>query len=137
VFSVEERDRVREHVLGLAAADPRVVAAAAVGGTASGGGDRERGRWWHAEYWISGVRDYARSLACRRRGLEATYGRGFAELPAEVLKPFAEALVRSLQREEVVRALDCAVAGLLREAAEVRDVATKVEAELRQLTAAT
>ena len=31
----------------------------------------ERGRFWQAEYWISGVRDYALHLACRRRGLPA------------------------------------------------------------------
>jgi hypothetical protein len=31
----------------------------------------ERGRYWHAEYWISAARDYALSLACRRRGLPA------------------------------------------------------------------
>jgi hypothetical protein len=40
VFSVEERDRARERVLALAAADPRVVAGAVVGSLAGGGGDR-------------------------------------------------------------------------------------------------
>jgi hypothetical protein len=40
VFTVEERDRVRARVLELAAADPRVVAGAAVGSLANGGGDR-------------------------------------------------------------------------------------------------
>ena len=40
VFSIEDRDRVREHVLALAEADPRVVAAAVVGGLADGAGDR-------------------------------------------------------------------------------------------------
>jgi hypothetical protein len=34
MFTVEERNRVRERVLELAAADPRVVAGAAVGGAA-------------------------------------------------------------------------------------------------------
>ncbi len=37
---MEERDRVRARVLELAAADPRVVAGAAVGSLANGGGDR-------------------------------------------------------------------------------------------------
>src|SRR5262245_2345057 len=27
----------------------------------------ERGRFWQAEYWVSATRDYALSLACRRR----------------------------------------------------------------------
>ncbi|MGH3103349.1 MAG: hypothetical protein ACRDN6_04555 [Gaiellaceae bacterium] len=45
----------------------------------------ERGRCWQAEYWISALRDHALALACRRRGLEGQYGRGFDKLPAEVL----------------------------------------------------
>ena len=40
MFTVEERDRVHERVLELAESDPRVVAGAAVGGMALGGGDR-------------------------------------------------------------------------------------------------
>jgi hypothetical protein len=40
VFSVEDRNHVREHVLRMAEADPRVVAAAVVGGLADGPGDR-------------------------------------------------------------------------------------------------
>lgn len=40
MFTVEERDRVRAQVLELAGADPRVVAGAAVGSLANGGGDR-------------------------------------------------------------------------------------------------
>jgi hypothetical protein len=83
----------------------------------------ERGRTWQAEYWISGVRDYALSLACRRRGLPAVYGRGFDELPPEVREYFKDALVTSLERDE-----------LLREADEVRDLAVKVEPQLRELT---
>jgi len=244
VFTVEERDRVRDRVLEMARADPRVVAGAAVGSLADGGGDRwsdldlmfavaddtpveevladwsehvvdeldavhlfdlpsgatiyrvfllpgclqfdlsfapasqfgpggpkfrllfgsavekpyaeppparelfgyavhharaarvciERGRYWQAEYWISALRDYALALACRRRDLPARYGRGFDDLPAEVLDAFNGALMRSLEREELLRALGSAVAGLLRESAEVRDVAAKVEAQLGELT---
>lgn len=244
VFSVEERDRVRDRVLEMASADPRVLAGAVVGGLALGGGDRwsdldltfgvkdgvpvvevladwtrdlartfraahlfdlpagsaiyrvfllpgclqvdlsftpasefgargprfallfgdavdrphvpqpsekdlfglgvhhavrgrfsvERARWWQAEYWISGVRDQAISLACRRRGFDATYGRGFDDLPAEMSELFSDALVRSLAREDLLRALDRAVAGLLRESADLRDVAAKVEDQLRELT---
>jgi hypothetical protein len=40
VFTAEERDRVRERVLELAEADPRVVAGAVVGAEAVGPGDR-------------------------------------------------------------------------------------------------
>ena len=94
----------------------------------------ERGRWWQAEYWISGVRDYALSLACRRRGLAAAHGRGFDDLPPDVLTGASTAIVRSLERAELLRALDSAVAALVRESDEVRDVAAEVEARLRELT---
>lgn len=40
MFTVEERDRVREHVLELARGDARVVAGAEVGSLALGEGDR-------------------------------------------------------------------------------------------------
>jgi hypothetical protein len=100
----------------------------------------ERGRVWQAEYWISGVRDYALALACLRRGLPAHYGRGFDNLPGDVRDAFQDALVRSLAREELLRALRVAIAGLLGEAAQVRELAemaTKVEPRLRELTIAT
>ena len=93
----------------------------------------ERGRYWQAEYWISAVRDYALSLACRRRGLPARYGRGFDDLPGDVLDSFAGALVRSLEQDELLRALALAVAGLLRESEEAGDVAVKVAPRLREL----
>src|SRR5260221_9929932 len=96
----------------------------------------ERGRYWHAEYWISGTRDYALSLACRRRGLSAVHGRGFDDLPADVRDRFKGALVTSLERDELLRALGCAIEGLLREGGEVQELAAKVEPELRKLTAA-
>jgi hypothetical protein len=95
----------------------------------------ERGRYWQAEYWISGVRDHALGLACRSRGLPAAYGRGFDELPAGVRDVFSGALVGSLRRDELLRALRCAIAGLLLEAGEVPDLAAKTEPELRTLTA--
>jgi hypothetical protein len=93
----------------------------------------ERGRTWQAEYWISGVRDYALQLACRRRGLPASYGRGFDDLPAGVRAGFSDALVRTLVRDELLRALRSAVDGLLRESADVEDLAARVEPRLREL----
>jgi hypothetical protein len=96
----------------------------------------ERGRYWQAEYWISGTRDYAMSLACRRRGLPANHGRGFDALPSDVRDAFTSALVSSLERDELLRALGCAIEGLLREADDVQDLAAKIEPQLRQLTVA-
>jgi hypothetical protein len=96
----------------------------------------ERGRYWQAEYWISSIRDNALTLACRRRGLPASYARGFDELPPDVRSAFMDALVTSLEREELLRALHRAIEGLLQEMEEVRELAIKVEPQLRQLTAA-
>src|SRR5579864_4427122 len=96
----------------------------------------ERGRYWQAGYWVGGVRDYALSLACRRRGLPARYGRGFDDLPDDVRAAFAGALVRSMGRDELLRALVSAIEGLLGEVEEVPDLAAKVRPHLRRLTAA-
>jgi hypothetical protein len=96
----------------------------------------ERGRYWQAEYWVSGTRDYALSLACRRRGLPANEGRGYDELPAGVRNAFTSALATSLERDELLRALGCAIEALLREADEVHELAAKVEPQLRTLTGA-
>jgi hypothetical protein len=244
VFSVEDRDRARNHVLGLADTDQRVVAAAVVGGLADGAGDRwsdldltfavvddvpvaevlddwtravatgldavqlfdvpagaaiyrvfllpgclqvdlsfapasafgargpgfrllfgtavelpqapptsandlfglavhhalrarfsiERGRHWQAEYWISGVRDQALLLACRRRGLDGSYGRRFDELPAEVLAACETALVRSLERDELLRALASAISVLQQESEEAADLAAIVAPQLQVLS---
>lgn len=96
----------------------------------------ERGRYWHAEYWISGARDYALGLACHRRGLPAYEGRGFDDLPPEVRDVFNSALVTSLERDELLRALGCVINGLFGEVDEVKELAIKVEPQLRELTVA-
>jgi hypothetical protein len=93
----------------------------------------ERGRYWQAQYWLSGTRDYALSHACRRRGLPASYGRGFDDLPPDVRNKFRGALTTSLERNELLRALGDAVEGLLREAGEVQPLAVQVEPQLRHL----
>ena len=96
----------------------------------------ERGRHWQAEYWISGTRDYALSLACRRRGLPANEGRGFDDLPLDVREVFIPSLVTSLERDELLRALRYVIDGLLGEAEELKELATKVEPQLRELVIA-
>jgi predicted nucleotidyltransferase len=238
MFSVEERDRVRDRVLEVASADPRVVAAAVVGSLAHGPGDEwsdldltfgvavseviddftqvmagefdsvtlldldargttyrvyllpdwlqvdlsftpaaefrqgsprfrlvfgthnvdhappppaddvfgwavvyaraaraciDRRRWWQAEYFVSEVRDRALTLACLERGLPAGYGRGFDDLPAEVLAEVEEGLVRSLDAAELLRALEVVVRALVRRSAGVGELAAKVEPQLREL----
>ncbi len=88
---------------------------------------------WQAQYWISEVRDKALLLACRHRGLALTDGRGYDELPEKVLNQFEDTLLQSVDRDELLRALGKAVDVLLREAEEARELAGKVEVELRQL----
>jgi len=98
----------------------------------------ERGRVWQAEYWLSSLRDAALHLACLRRELPANHGRGFDDLPAEVHAAFHDAWARSPAREDVLRALGVAIAGLLWEAAQVQELAAhsaQVEPQLRALTA--
>ncbi len=93
----------------------------------------ERERHWQAEYWISTLRDHALSLACRRRGLPEHHGRGFDDLPAEVLDGFSSALVRSFERDELLRALSSAITMLLAESGEAGELAARVEPQLREL----
>jgi hypothetical protein len=94
----------------------------------------ERGRLWQAEYWISALRDEALTLASLRHGLEASYGRGFDRLPPETLGLAGAALVASLEGEALLRALRAAVELLLHEAHEAPEMASEVEAQLRELT---
>jgi hypothetical protein len=93
----------------------------------------ERGRYWQAEYWVSAVRDYALSLACRRRGLPVHHGRGFDELPHGVLEAALGTLPRFLDAEELRRSLSCVIDLLLGETEQVQDLAEQVRPQLRQL----
>jgi hypothetical protein len=93
----------------------------------------ERGRWWQAEHCISAIRDNALALACRRRDLPARFGRGYDDLPSEVLQSFEGALVQSLSREALLSALTASVEGLLREATEVQELAEKAAPRLHEL----
>jgi predicted nucleotidyltransferase len=93
----------------------------------------ERRLWWQAEHCISAIRDNALAMACRRRNLPTQFGRGFDDLPDEVLQAFEGALVRSLTRDALLEALTDSVQGLLRESAEAGELATRAEPRLREL----
>jgi len=243
VFSVDDRDRVRDRVLEMAETDQRVVAGAVVGGLADGGGDRwsdldltfgvaddvpvsdvledwtramaaefdaahlfdlpagasiyrvfllpgclqvdlsftpghefgaigprfkllfgsavekaplppasprhlfglavhhalrarfciERGRLWQAQYWIGQIRDEGFALACLRRDLPAAHARGIDDLPVDVKAAFEGTLVRSLDREELMRALRSAIEALLAESGAAGDLVPRAEMDLRGL----
>jgi len=92
-----------------------------------------RGRLWQAEYWTHGTRNQALSLACRRFGLEVSHGRGYDSLPLEVRNSLATALVSELTELELRRALLAAITSLLREAADIPHVVTRVRPMLEEL----
>ncbi|WP_116101097.1 nucleotidyltransferase domain-containing protein [Amycolatopsis thermalba] len=93
-----------------------------------------RGRVWQAEYMISGARDQVLALACLRHGVPAVQGRGVDDLPAEVVAPFADTLVRTVEPAELRRAFGVVVELLLAEAGQV-DVAlaARLSGPLREL----
>jgi hypothetical protein len=95
----------------------------------------ERGRLWQAQYWIDSLREHALSLACRRRGLPARYGRGFDDLPAEVRALFNTTLVPAVEKGSLLRALAAGIARLLEESEQVAALAAKAEPHLRELAA--
>lgn len=95
-----------------------------------------RGRLWQAQHWIGDLREIGLTLACRRRGLETAQGRGYDDLPPETAKPFEEALVRSLDPAELLRALGAAIDGLRREAGDGCELVLKVDSQLQALTSA-
>lgn len=91
-----------------------------------------RGRFWQAEYWISQVRDHAMLLACRRLGLRTDNGRGFDALPDELRKKAEQALVKTIEAVELIRALRAA-ADLLFAESSVHEDGAKIEAFLREI----
>jgi hypothetical protein len=75
----------------------------------------ERGLFWQAEYWLSMLRDKTLELACARLELPTANARGFDALPAEVAAPLEDALARSLEPDELRRALRVATGAFLAE----------------------
>lgn len=75
----------------------------------------ERNKPWQAEYWISAVRDYTLALACLRFGENPNYARGVDRLPPIVTNALSNALVRSLDEQELRRALTAATMCLISE----------------------
>ena len=95
----------------------------------------ERDRMLQAEYWVSSARDYALNLACLQRGISASHGRGFDQLPPELRLQVATALVRSIDRDSLLAAVSVTVDILLAQSSAAPELAAKVEPQLRTLTA--
>ena len=75
-----------------------------------------RGKFWQAEYMISGLRDYALAVACVRHGLPSVHGRGMDQLPREVTARFEGSLVARLDADHLTQAFRVALSGLIEEA---------------------
>src|ERR1700733_1793261 len=96
----------------------------------------ERDRNCQAEYWISAARDYAFSIACLRRDLPAEYGRGLDGLPSGLKQLLNDALVTSLDRKSLLRALARTIDLLLQEGThEIQAMSPGVEYRLCELAA--
>jgi predicted nucleotidyltransferase len=89
----------------------------------------ERGALWQAEYCISSVRDHTLALACHRLGHPVAHAKGADNLPAAVTERVQEALVRTLEAGEVLRALRAATGALL---CELRDSDSELAEILEQ-----
>jgi len=92
----------------------------------------ERGKVWSAQYYVHELRHETLSLACLRRDLPARYARGFDDLPRELLEDAVQTLPRSLEPNELLRALGCAIQLLITEAADI-DTLPLVQATLEEL----
>lgn len=75
----------------------------------------ERKRYWQAEHWVSAVRDQVLALACLRLGYPTAYAKGAHLLPVQLTSPLEAALVRTLDSDELWRALGVAVDALVAE----------------------
>lgn len=92
----------------------------------------DRGRLLQAEHWTGLARDHALTLACRRLGLNTAYGGGFDSLPADLRVKAERALVRSIEREEILRALRASSEVLLAES-DVHEDAAKIASLLHEI----
>jgi hypothetical protein len=75
----------------------------------------ERGKSWQAEWLIGGVREHVLALACLRLGHTTRYAKGADLLPSELTAPLEATLVRSLDEDELRRALAAAAVALATE----------------------
>lgn len=91
----------------------------------------ERGRPWQGLAFVNMLRDRTLALACIRAGEAYEYARGADRLPPEITRPLAAALPRSLEADELRRALAAGTSALLGEVEQVRpELAQRLRAAL-------
>jgi hypothetical protein len=91
----------------------------------------ERGRLWQAAYDLDELRERGLALACVRRGLKSSYGRGFDELPPGVLAGFAETRAPTVTAAELCVAAAMGIDLLLAEATDQDPRAAALAPDLR------
>jgi hypothetical protein len=65
----------------------------------------QRGRWWQAVHWLNALRDQVFALVCLRHGLPTAFARQLHQLPGETTGAFDATLARSIEPDELMRAL--------------------------------
>jgi hypothetical protein len=93
-----------------------------------------RGKLWQAEYMVSGARDHVLSLACVRHRLPTHHARGIDGLPHDILSRYEESLIGRLSADDLSRALEVVVRGLISEVHSVNaELAGRLEGPLTEL----
>lgn len=93
----------------------------------------ERKRLWQAEFWISEARNYALKLACISRGLNTDYGRGFDDLPDDILDLFKNSFVTNLDRKEILKVINNIIESLPKISEEVSQLTKNVSDTLSEI----
>ncbi len=95
----------------------------------------ERGRRWQALLFLNMLRDQALGIACIRHGEPSDYARGTDRLPRGVTESYEQTLARSLNVDELLRALALATKELLLEVERVKpELAGALDETLREIT---
>lgn len=94
----------------------------------------ERNKIRQAEFWISETRNYALKLACISRGLNADYGRGFDDLPNDILSSFKNSYVKELSKNEVLRVIKVIITGLPTISKEVKELSVNLNHILNEIS---
>ena len=94
-----------------------------------------RNRPWQALLFVNLLRDQALGLACIRHGEPSDYARGTDRLPCGVTESYEQTLARSLNVDELLRALALATKELLLEVERVKpELAGALDETLREIT---
>ncbi len=94
----------------------------------------ERNKLLQAEFWISETRNYALKLACISRGLNVDYGRGFDDLPDNILSAFKNSYVKELSKDEILRVIKVLITGLATISDEVKELSVNLNHILNDIS---